>query len=154
MTTSATHRQGTGVPSVESADALARLLDLMAEQLAPRIAAELADAFPEEHAEAEPWRLLDVADAAARFGRSTRWVREQAKRGQLPFVRLDGGPLAFQLEDVQAFARARRISAGEPTALAPRLQNVRNPAPPARSVRRERATDQEVGTRCASAGAT
>jgi excisionase family DNA binding protein len=64
--------------------------------------------------------LLDVSEVAERLGRSTRWVRERAKRGDLPFVRLDGSALAFDLEDVRGFARARRIScsalAGSPEA--------------------------------------
>jgi hypothetical protein len=37
-------------------------------------------------------------------------VRERAKKGDLPYVRLDGGALAFELADVQNFACARRIA--------------------------------------------
>jgi hypothetical protein len=32
------------------------------------------------------------------------------KRGDLSYVRLDGGAFAFELEDVRAFARERRIA--------------------------------------------
>src|SRR5438128_32884 len=59
----------------------------------------------------ERWRLLTVDEVAVRLGRSERWVRERAKRGELPFVRLDGGALAFDLEDVRAFVLARRVPA-------------------------------------------
>jgi len=55
------------------------------------------------------WHLLDVEEVANRLGRSTRWVRERVKRGDLPFVRLDGGALAFELSDVRNFATQRRI---------------------------------------------
>jgi excisionase family DNA binding protein len=124
---------------------LGQLLDLVVEQLAPRIAAELANGLPQVEPANEPWHLLNVEEVAARVGRSTRWVRERAKRGQLPFVRLDGGALAFELEDVQAFARARRVSAGEPLLRAGRLRDIRTPASPARRALSERATDSEVG---------
>jgi hypothetical protein len=62
-----------------------------------------------EQTAAPEWRLLTVRDVADRLGRSTRWVRERVKRGELVRVRLDGGALAFLLEDVEAFARARRV---------------------------------------------
>jgi excisionase family DNA binding protein len=129
-----------------SSDPLLQLLDLVAERLASRVAAALAIAAPDDVQQAEPWRLLDVSEAAARLNRSTRWIRERAKRGDLPFVRLDGGALAFELEDVQAFARARRISADEAPPLANRLQTTRKPASPASSAILDRATDPEVET--------
>lgn len=88
-------------------------------ELAPLI----SSALPANDAREEPWRLLDVEQAAARFGRSTRWVRNRVKAGELPSVRLDGGALAFELaDDLQAFARARRVALEEPQALAARLQ--------------------------------
>jgi excisionase family DNA binding protein len=121
-----------------------QFLDLVVERLARRIAAEFATALPQAEPESEPWRLLNVDEVATRLGRSTRWVRDRAKRGQLPFVRLDGGALAFELEDVQAFAQARRVSAGEPPVLAGHLHDIRNPASLAMSARRERATDLGV----------
>jgi hypothetical protein len=46
----------------------------------------------------------------ARLGRSTRWVRERVKAGELDWVRLDGGGFAFKLEQLQAFADARQIA--------------------------------------------
>jgi excisionase family DNA binding protein len=57
------------------------------------------------------WELWNIKEAAARLGRSQRTVRKWAKDGRLTHVRLDGGALAFDPEDVQAFARARRIEA-------------------------------------------
>ena len=114
---------------------LERLLDELAERVAGRVLAEIAT-----HSEptSEPWHLLDVEEAAARLGRSGRWVRERAKRGDLPFVKLDGGALAFDLEDVRSFAHERRIAcsplAGTPEAVSssgfaaarlPRIQKVR-----------------------------
>src|SRR5262249_50048712 len=99
-------------------DPLDSFLDLVVERLIPPLTAELATTFSHFQPEAEPWRLLNVDEVATRLGRSTRWVRERVKRGQLPHVRLDGGALAFEIEDVQAFAAARRISAAEPPALA------------------------------------
>jgi hypothetical protein len=104
-----------------------QLVAAVVDELAPRIAAELAACAPAAEV-SEPWRLYDLEEAAGMFGRSTRWVRDRAKRGELPFVRLDGGALAFELADLQAFARARRVSV-EPPALAGRLQPVREPAP-------------------------
>jgi hypothetical protein len=92
-----------------------QLVAALAEELAPRLALELAAQLPAPPA-AEPWHLLDLEEAAARLGRSSRWVREKAKTGVLPHVRLDGGALAFELDDLREFARDRRIP------LAPRLQ--------------------------------
>jgi hypothetical protein len=103
-----------------------QLIGALAEELAPRIAAEVAAQLPPPPA-AEPWHLLDLEEAADRIGRSTRWVRERAKRGDLPFVRLDGGRLAFELDDLRVFARDRRIP------LAARLQANGNSASDAAS---------------------
>jgi excisionase family DNA binding protein len=99
-----------------------QLVAALAEELVPRLALELAAQLPPLPA-AEPWHLLDLEQAAERLGRSTRWVRERAKRGDLPFVRLDGGRLAFELDDLREFARDRRIP------LARRLQANGNGAP-------------------------
>jgi hypothetical protein len=63
------------------------LLDVLADRLAERLAATAVPAEP------EPWRLLTVREAAARLGRSERWVRERVKAGDLATVRLDGGAL-------------------------------------------------------------
>jgi hypothetical protein len=87
---------------------LEELIAALAAELAPRLAAELAGQVPSAPAP-ESWHLLDVEEAAARLGRSTRWVRDRAKLGDLPQVRLDGGALAFELDDLREFARERRI---------------------------------------------
>jgi hypothetical protein len=105
----------------DSSPLLQALVAVVADELAPRI----ADAVGTRTApvgEAEQWHLLDVDQAAARLGRSTRWVRERAKRGDLPVVKLDGGALAFELADLQAFAQSRRVP------LADRLQPSREVA--------------------------
>ena len=97
-----------------NSEALAALFGLFAEQLAPRVAAELVDRASSEHAvngDSEPWRLLTLKDAAERLGRSERWVRE--RKEQIGYVRLDGGALAFDLDDLREFARGRRIG-GQP----------------------------------------
>lgn len=97
-----------------NAEALLELVaDLVAARVADRLRPESQNATP-----IEDWRLLSIAEAAERMGRSTRWVRDRAKRGDLPYVRLDGGALAFDVDDLRAFALARRI----PESLAPRLQ--------------------------------
>jgi hypothetical protein len=59
---------------------------------------------------AEPWRLLSLSEAADRLGRSERWLRERVRRHEIPVVRLDG-KLAFQLDDLIAYATAHRIEA-------------------------------------------
>ena len=93
----------------DARDGLAeQLVAALAAELAPRLAAELAGQVPSAPAP-EPWHLLDVEEAAARLGRSTRWVRYRAKLGDLPHVRLDGGALAFELDDLRDFACERRI---------------------------------------------
>jgi hypothetical protein len=83
------------------------LVESIAAALAPRLLAELPKA------EQELWQLWDLSETARRLGRSERWVRERTKRAELPFVRLDGGALAYRPEDVQAFAAARRVPALE-----------------------------------------
>jgi predicted DNA-binding transcriptional regulator AlpA len=118
------------VPSpTQLPDLFESVLGLAVQHLAPAIAAELASHNRPAPA-SEPWRLLNADEVATRLGRSTRWVRERAKRGQLPSIRLDGGAFAFDLEDVQAFARARRISAREPSLLAERLHEAPEVASP------------------------
>lgn len=90
-------------------DVLGPVLEALADELAPRVAAALNGQGPTAPEEPEPWRLLDLKEAAARLGRSERWVRERVKRGELVHVRLDGGALAFDVADVREFARARRV---------------------------------------------
>jgi hypothetical protein len=84
---------------------LEQLAAAFADELAPRIAAQLA--APEAQPEVEPWRLLTLAEAAERLGRSERWVRQH--KDAIGHVRLDGGALAFRLEDLQAFAAERVV---------------------------------------------
>jgi excisionase family DNA binding protein len=93
-----------------------RILQQLLEELA-ELVAERFDVSAAAAVEGEPWRLLNLEEAAARLGRSERWVRERVKRGDLPHVRLDGGALAFELDDLRAFAEARRVSASEARAL-------------------------------------
>jgi hypothetical protein len=57
--------------------------------------------------EVEPWRLLTLDEAAERLGRSPRWVRQ--RKEAIGYVRLDGGALAFRLEELQAFAAERVV---------------------------------------------
>jgi hypothetical protein len=77
---------------------------------------------------AELWQLLTVAEVSERLGRSSRWVRERAKEGSLPWVKLDSGPLAFLPDDVEAFARARRVPAEDDGTLTRRLPGGREGA--------------------------
>jgi predicted DNA-binding transcriptional regulator AlpA len=81
--------------------------DDVIEAIATSVAAKVAATTPPQTQDA--WQLLNVEDVAGRLGRSTRWVRERVKRGDLPYVRLDGGAFAFELSDVQDFAIERRI---------------------------------------------
>jgi hypothetical protein len=91
-----------------SEDRLDLLVDLVAERVAIRVLAELnGHAAPWKDEDAEPWKLFNLEEAAARLGRSTRWVRDH--RDEIGWVRLDGSALAFRLEDLQAFAERRRI---------------------------------------------
>jgi hypothetical protein len=114
------------------------VLDELAARVASRVLAAgrvQTDPCGDTH---EPWRLLDVEDVATRLGRSTRWVRERVKRGDLTRIRLDGGKLAFELADVQAFAQARRVSAD-------RVHDDGEPARNGRSRRAETVANRRVG---------
>ena len=101
-------------------------LDAILDELAARVAARL-DSATDSPAPSSPWRLLDVDEVAAMLGRSPRSVHTYVKRG-LPFIRLDGGALAFDPDDVRAWARARRVPAAEPEPLAERWQGGRQAA--------------------------
>lgn len=125
---------------------LEALVEALAVELAPRVAAELTSLKDGEHEPVEePWRLLNLEEAAARLGRSPRWVREQVKRGNLPRVRLDGAALAFDLDDLRAFAAARRIPAERVNPLAVRLQGNGDRAPGAGSSGGHRLRKPRVG---------
>jgi hypothetical protein len=95
----------------------------------------------------EPWRLLDLEEASARLGRSTRWVRDRVNRGELARVVLDGGDWRFLLVDLQAFAEARRTSADGASPLARRLQPTREPARGNGSAERDRLAKPRVPPR-------
>jgi excisionase family DNA binding protein len=82
------------------------LVERVADAVAERVVAHLATSVS---ATAEPWRLLDVQEVAQTLGRSRRWVHQAVKERGLPYIRLDGGALAFELEAVQAWARGRSI---------------------------------------------
>jgi hypothetical protein len=78
----------------------------------------------------EEWRLLTAAEAGQRLGRSESWIRERTARGDLDYVRLDGGRRMYRLEDVEAFAAAHVVGPGRLHALeAARLSPTRNGAP-------------------------
>jgi hypothetical protein len=83
-----------------------KLPDDALDELVERVAAAVIAGYAQAEA---PWRLLNVEEAATCLGRSTRWVRERVRRGDLAHVRLDGGALAFDAGDLRAFANARRV---------------------------------------------
>ena len=85
---------------------LGQLVDVLAEEIAPRVAELVAEQVTPTSA-AEPWRLLSVEEAAQRLGRSTRWVRDH--KDAIGWVKLDGGAFAFDVEDLRQFARDRRV---------------------------------------------
>jgi hypothetical protein len=116
----------------------------LADALAPRIAAEFAAVGAASGPGESGWRLLTLEQAAQALTRSTRWVRERVKRGDLAHVRLDGGALAFRVEDLEAFADARRVPLEEPGPLAGPLARRRNPASAAGSRGREPVLNRRV----------
>lgn len=85
------------------------ILESLVDLIAARVVDQLRPLLAAPEPASEEWRLLNVEQAAAALGRSDRWVRERAKRGDLPYVKLDGGAFAFELEDLQAFAAVRRV---------------------------------------------
>jgi hypothetical protein len=82
--------------------------DELVERISDRVAEKLQRDHPHDP-DQQPWRLLTLEQAADRLGRSERWVRARVKEGTLTVVRLDGGALAFELDDLRAFAQARRV---------------------------------------------
>jgi hypothetical protein len=122
---------------------LGLLLDGLVDEVVARVVEELRHALRSSEP-TQPWRLLDLEEAAQRLGRSTRWLRERVKRGDLAYVRLDGGALAFLVDDLEAFARERRI--GDET-LAGRLHDAGNGARHAASRDSHLAGNQKVGAR-------
>jgi hypothetical protein len=75
----------------------------------------LVRAVTREHGSAgaagESWRLLSLAEAAERLGRSERWIRERVRRGELAVIRLDA-KLAFKVDDLITFANDHRSATG------------------------------------------
>ena len=122
----------------------AEMVDDFVAKLADELAPRIGDALVAATVASDDWRLLDVEEAASRLGRSTRWVRERAKRGDLPFVRLDGGALAFELDDLRTFAARRRVSAEDEESLASRLRLLGNPASQAGSRVLDRVDNRKV----------
>lgn len=126
------------------AELLDRLVAEFADALAPRVAVEIV-ARMAAPVVAEPWRLVGVDEVATALGRSRRWVHASVKERGLPYLRLDGGALAFDLDDVRGWALDRRVPAAEPDPLAGRLQPARKAAPAAASNGRARTAMQKAG---------
>jgi excisionase family DNA binding protein len=103
-------------------------IDLFVQQIAKELAARVVDQL--EITPAPTWKLLTAADVATRLGRSESWVRERARTGSLPHVQLDGGSRRFLPDDVEAYARARRVPVDRLQPLAPdRLARPQSAAP-------------------------
>jgi hypothetical protein len=105
-----------------TADLFGQIVDEIAAEVADRVVRMLTAETVETPPPSE-WRLLST-EQTAELGRSQRWVRERAKTGELPWVKLDSGPLAFLPDDVEAFARARRVPAEADFPLTSRLPGV------------------------------
>lgn len=118
---------------------LQEVVEAIADEVAARVAAQVAGV-----SSGEQWRLYTLAEVVDMVGRSERWVRERVKRGELPHVKLDGGALAFDLADVRAFARARRVGRDAGEVLEGRLRMVGDPAAGAGSRGGRRAGDRRV----------
>ena len=121
------------------AELLEQLIDEFASKLARLLAPEVAALVPA--AVEERWRLWTLDETAAALGRSERWVRERVKRGNLAFIRLDGGALAFLPADVVAFAEARRVA----PVLADRLQVASGPRVLPRAAAGDQVGNRRVG---------
>jgi predicted DNA-binding transcriptional regulator AlpA len=122
------------------------LLDLIVDAVAERVAERLRPMLIAPTIEQEPWHLVGVDDVARALGRSRRWVHGAVKERGLPFIRLDGGALAFDLQDVQAWAESRRVPAADEDPLAVRLQASRDHALGAASNGRTRSRMQRAGS--------
>jgi hypothetical protein len=88
-------------------------LDELAERIAARVTPAAATAAPER------WQTVGLPELAEMLGRSERWCREQTKAAHdpLPFLLLGDGSRRFDVDDVRAWARRRRVPAdgeGEP----------------------------------------
>jgi predicted DNA-binding transcriptional regulator AlpA len=133
------------MPRPSQADALAAgLVELLADAVAERVLAALQRSQPAPSS-SEPWRLLDVDGVGEMLGRSRRTVHAYVKDRGLPYIRLDNGALAFDPDDVKAWARARRVPAEDGETLAGRWQGGRNPASAAGSGNGRRTVKQKAG---------
>ena len=88
---------------------LNQVLDELADRVALRLREDGSGVHARAHEDGDGWRLVSVKELATRVGRSERWVHASCRDRGLPFVRLDRGGKAFDLEDVRAWARARRV---------------------------------------------
>jgi hypothetical protein len=120
------------------------LLDVVADRIAKRVVEQFGPGAGEP-SEPDPWHLLDVEAVGAMLGRSKRWVHGAVKERGLPHIRLDGGALAFDPDDVRAWARARRVPAEAPETLGGRWETGRKPAPRLTSDDGRRTVMQKVG---------
>jgi predicted DNA-binding transcriptional regulator AlpA len=103
-----------------------RILDMLLDELADRVAVRLGHRETRGTSPAPAgdagWRLLNVDEVGAMLGRSKRSVHSYVKERGLPYIRLDSGALAFDPDDVKAWAKARRVPAAEADPLASRWQ--------------------------------
>jgi excisionase family DNA binding protein len=72
-------------------------------------------------APAGPWRLITVDEATAILRRSRRWIHDATKNRGLPYVKLDGGKVMFDPEQVRDWALSRTVPA-QPDLCTPRAR--------------------------------
>ena len=85
------------------------LITSIVDEIGAAVTAALRTELPVPGTSAEPWKLAHCERRIDGAGQVGQVGAERAKAGELPWVRLDGGPLAFLPDDVEAFARARRL---------------------------------------------
>jgi hypothetical protein len=93
-----------------TANLLEQIVDEVAAAVAARVIQTLTAGTVVETRPVSEWRLLTTEQVGERLNRSTRWVRERAKAGELPWVRLDSGPLAFRLATFRTLKAAEGSS--------------------------------------------
>jgi excisionase family DNA binding protein len=82
------------------------LIETVAAEIASKVQEQVRASTP---VHGEPWRLLDVDEVATMLGRSRRTIHSFVRDRGLPTIRLDGGALAFDPDDVKQWAKARRV---------------------------------------------
>jgi excisionase family DNA binding protein len=88
-------------------------LEDLVEHLASRVAARLVAQLRLDHEPGgQAWELLTVDQAAEVLKRSRRWIYDAVRRRGLPYVRLDGGGICFQRDDLRAWADTYKHVAG------------------------------------------